>query len=70
MTDPRLEDHATGLELQIIELVEQQERARVQHRDGDADRLQREIDSLRGELAATAEELSAPVTRAEDLIDS
>ena len=70
MTDPRLEDHATGLELQLIELVEQQERAAVQHRDGDADRLQREIDALRAELAATAEQLAQPTERADDLIES
>ncbi len=70
MTDPRLEDHATGLELQLIELVEQQERARVQHRDSDADRLQKEIDALRSELAATAERLVEPAPRAADLLDS
>ena len=70
MTDPRLEDHATGLELQLIELVEQRERAAVQHRDADAERIQREIDSLRGELAATAEELASPTDRADDLIDT
>ena len=70
MTDPRLEDHATGLELQLIELVEQRERAAVQHRDSDAERLQREIDSIRAELAATAEELASPTDRADDLIDT
>ena len=70
MTDPRLEDHATGLELQLIELVEQQERAAVQHRDADAERMQREIDALRAELAATAEQLAQPTERADDLIES
>ncbi len=70
MTDPRLEDHATGLELQLIELVEQQERALVQHREEDAARLQREIDALRSELAATAEQLADPAERADDLIDT
>ena len=51
------EDHAVGLELQIIELVEQRERARVQHRDGDATRIQREIDALQVELADLAEQV-------------
>lgn len=48
-------DHAMGIELQIVELVEQQARARVQHRDDDADALEPEIARLRAELAATAE---------------
>ncbi len=48
-------DHAMGLELQIVELVEQQARARVQHRNQDAEALEDEIGELRAELAATAE---------------
>jgi hypothetical protein len=48
-------DHAMGLELQIVELVEQQTRARVQHREDDALRFDGEIAQLRAELAATAE---------------
>lgn len=59
MMDPRLEDHATGLELQIVELVERRERARVQHRPADMDRLQRDIDDLRSELAETIERAAA-----------
>ncbi len=55
MMDPRLEDHATGLELQIVELVERRERARVQGRMGDAEEAQRQIDALQMELAETAE---------------
>ena len=46
-----LEDHALGLELQLIELVEQQERARVQHRDEAVAAIQQEIDALQKELA-------------------
>ena len=49
-----LEDHALGLELQLIELVEQQERARVQHRDEAVAAIQREIDALQKELADLA----------------
>lgn len=44
-----------GLELQIVELVEQQERARVQHDHDEAERLEAEIVELRSELVATAE---------------
>jgi hypothetical protein len=51
-------DHAMGLELQLEELLEQQTRAAVQHRTDDAERLQREIEQLQSELAATAEMIS------------
>lgn len=58
MLDPRLEDHATGIELQIVELVERRERATVQGRQAEADDLQRDIDGLQRELAVTAERLT------------
>jgi hypothetical protein len=48
-------DHAMGVELQIVELVEQQARARVQHRDGDAEMLEADITQLRNELVATVD---------------
>jgi len=57
--DPRLEDHAVGLELQIVELEERCQRALVQGRENDADRLEREAETLRTELASTAELLSS-----------
>ena len=60
MTDTRLQDHALGLELQLVELVEQRERATVQHRPRDAARIQREIDGLQEEMARTAEALVRP----------
>jgi hypothetical protein len=56
--NPRLEDHATGLELQIVELVERRERAVVQGRETEATDLQREIDGLQRELVVTAEQLT------------
>jgi len=52
-------DHAMGLELQLEELREQQERARVQGRTSDVERLQQEIGQLQAELAATTEMLSS-----------
>jgi hypothetical protein len=56
--DPKLEDHVVGLELQIVELVEQRERATVQHDDAEATRIQREIDALQAEMALTAERIA------------
>jgi hypothetical protein len=58
MHDPQLEDHVVGLELQIVELVEQRERFRVQHDDTEAARIQREIDGLQLEMARTAEQIA------------
>jgi len=60
MTDPTLEDHVVGLELQLVELVEQRERASVQARSGDAARIQGEIDRLQEEMARTAEVIARP----------
>jgi hypothetical protein len=47
-------DHATGLELQIGELVEQKAWALSQGRDGDAAELSRAIGELQQELGAVA----------------
>lgn len=58
MHDPKLEDHVVGLELQIVELVEQRERATVQHDDAEAQRIQREIDALQAEMVSTAEAIA------------
>ena len=60
MIDTRLEDHVVGLELQLVELVEQRERATVQHRSHDAERIQREIDAVQDEMARTAEVIARP----------
>ncbi len=60
MTDPRLEDHVVGVELQIVELVEQRERAAVQERYDDVARIQREIDALQEEMARAAEKIARP----------
>ncbi len=60
MIDARLEDHVVGLELQLVELVEQRERAMVQHRPHDAARLQQEIDAVQEEMARTAEVIARP----------
>jgi hypothetical protein len=59
MTDPRIENHAVGVELQLVELVDQLEWAQDQGRDGDVQRIRTEIAELQAELAATAERLAA-----------
>ncbi|MDQ6798102.1 MAG: hypothetical protein M3011_08825 [Actinomycetota bacterium] len=64
MTDPRLEDHVVGLELQLVELVEQQHRAETQYRPDDAARLAREIAAVQQELAASAEAAAQGVDQA------
>ena len=59
----RAEDHALGLELQLIELVEQQTRARMQHREADVASVQSEIDDLQAELAGLSEVVPEPMDR-------
>lgn len=58
MTDPRLEDHLTGLELQLVDLEERRKRASVQGRTEDAAGFARQIEELQKEMAATAEQIS------------
>jgi hypothetical protein len=48
-------DTICGLELQLIDAVERQERAEVQHDRDEATRIQGEIDGLQAKLAAVAE---------------
>ena len=54
MTNPCLEDHAIGVELQITDLVERIERARVQGRFDRVAELQPQLDELHDDLARTA----------------
>ena len=58
MTNPQLEDHVVGIELQIVELVERRERATVQGDTDEATSIQREIDELQAEMASTADEIA------------
>lgn len=48
-------DTICGLELQLIDAVERQERAEIQRNLSEADRIQDEIDKLQTRLAAVAE---------------
>lgn len=59
MSDPRLEDHVVGLELQLVELVERRERATVQGLTDEAEAISKEIEELQTELIITAESLAA-----------
>jgi len=59
MLDPRLEDHAVGLEMQILELEERRKRAAVQGRVEEAGRIEHELDELQQELTLTAEQLAS-----------
>lgn len=61
MADPRLEDHAVGVELQLTELNEELERARVQGRPERMRELETEIAALQDDLAATAEQIVGEV---------
>ena len=58
MNDPRLEDHAIGVELQMTELVEQIARARVQGRLDQVAKLQPELTALQDDLATTADRIA------------
>ena len=56
MTDPRLEDHVVGLELQLVELVERHKEAQtLVGGEEEVARLEAEIATLQSELAASAE---------------
>ncbi len=67
MENPRLEDHAVGVELQIVELVEQRERAVVQERHEDVTRIDLEIDALQQEMTRTAEVLASTGSEPPDI---
>lgn len=54
MADIILEDHLVGVEQQVVELVEQRERARVQHLPDEVARIDGEIERLYDEMASTA----------------
>jgi len=59
--DPHLQDHAVGLEMEIVELARQADEAA---HDGWPDReaeLRKELDGLYGELATVAEKLTDEV---------
>jgi hypothetical protein len=58
MADIVLEDHLVGVEQQVVELVEQRERARVQHDASEVARIDAEIERLYDEMATTAAQIT------------
>ena len=54
-----IRDTVCGLELQLIDAVERQERAEVQDDADEANRIQSEIEGLQAQLAAVAEAVAA-----------
>ena len=58
MADPLLEDHAVGVELQLTELTEELERAKVQGRTERIGELEAELARLRDDLVVTAERIA------------
>ena len=58
MADIVLEDHLVGVEQQVVELVEQRERARVQDDAAEVARIDTEIERLYEEMAATAAQIT------------
>ncbi len=69
MNDPRLEDHAFGVEMQLTELVEKRERALVQGRSERVAELTAEIEVLQADLASTAERIAAEHFDLPDIAD-
>jgi hypothetical protein len=57
MADPHLEDHAIGVELQLTELTEELERARVQGLPDRMRAIETELTALQDDLAETAEKI-------------
>jgi hypothetical protein len=59
--DPRLQDHAVGVEQQIVELANQADRAAEEGRPAEEAQLRGELDELYDELAVVAERLADEV---------
>ncbi len=70
MTDPRLEDHVVGLELQLVELVEQRERALVQGEGAEASVISDEIVSVQSELTEAAEAVASDEPAPQPVVDA
>ena len=70
MTDPRLEDHVVGLELQLVELVEQRERALVQGEGAEASAISSEIEAVQSELTDAAEAVATDEPAPQPVVDA
>ena len=61
---PHLQDHAVGLELEIVELARQADQAAHEGWPDREAQLRKELDGLYSELASVAERLTDEVTAA------
>ena len=61
---PHLQDHAVGLEMEIVELARQADQAAHEGWPGREAELRAELDGLYGELATVAERLTDEVASA------
>ncbi len=62
---PHLQDHAVGLEMEIVELARQADQAAHEGWPGREAEIRRELNALYSELATVAERLTDEVTAAE-----
>jgi len=56
--DPQLQDHAMGLEMEIVELARQADQAALEGWPEEEARLRVDLDKLYGELASVADRLT------------
>lgn len=67
--DPQLQDHAVGLELEIVELARRADQAALEGWPGEEAALRQELNTLYGELASVAERLTAEATTAAPAVE-
>ncbi len=60
--DPQLQDHAVGLELEIVELARKADQAALEGWPDEEASLRKELDTLYAELASVAERLTSEPT--------
>lgn len=60
--DPQLQDHAVGLEMEIVELARQADQAAVEGWPDEEARLRADLDTLYAELASVADRLTGGAT--------
>jgi non-ribosomal peptide synthetase component F len=66
---PQLQDHAVGLEMQIVELARQADQAAQEGWPDREAELRQELEQLYGELASVAERLAVQVTSSEPPVE-
>lgn len=59
--DPQLQDHAVGLEMEMVELARQADQAAQEGWPDEEAEIRKELDTLYGELATVADRLTDEV---------